>query len=317
MAGGLALRNDAETAAQRTVCSFCSTHIDPATVECAAVPSDVRAFKHEIFHIWRCPACRSLHCLENVDLRRYYTNYPIARTLSVPSRLTFENLLSRLTRHAYRYGSRLLDYGCGSGAFLEHLRERGYVDAAGYDPYSSVEGFRDRSRLKPAAFDYVLAQDVVGRVDDPRALFAELDRLVTPGGFVLVGTATADDISLNNYTRHWTQLHPPYHLHIYTQAALERLSAETGWAVLERVDRPYYDTKAKGLNAWTLTQHRWLTDGTLDASFEKVPETFRPSVRFALMAYFGYWYKRRTGEIAILFRKPAVSETHLPRVEGP
>jgi len=148
MSASLPRSNDAATTGQRVVCSFCGTRIDPATVECAAVPSNVRAFKHEIFHMWRCPTCRSLHCLETVDLRRYYTNYPIVRTLTPPARLMFDNLLSRLTMSGYTPQSRLLDYGCGWGTFLEHLRERGYHNAAGYDPYSGAEALRDPACLQ-------------------------------------------------------------------------------------------------------------------------------------------------------------------------
>lgn len=304
MAGALPLRNDAATAGERVVCSFCGTTIDPAHVECAAVPSNVRAFKHEVFHVWRCPECRSLHCLEAVDLRRYYTNYPIVRTLSAATRRTFDNLLSRLTKHGYRSESRLLDYGCGWGAFLEHLRERGYANAVGYDPYSGVEALRDPGCLKPASFDYVLVQDVVEHVEDARVLFAELNTYVKPGGYVLVGTPTADDIRLTNYVRHWTQLHPPYHLHIYTRTAVEALGAEAGWSAVELFDRPYYDTKTIGLNAWTVNKYQWFGDGTLDALFDTVPpEALQRSLRFRLMAYFGYWFRRNTGEIAILFRK--------------
>src|SRR5436309_7367902 len=162
--GAAALNGDAATATQRTVCSFCRTGIDPTSVECAAIPSNVRAFRHEIFHMWRCPGCRSLHCVENVDLRRYYTNYPIARALSRATRVTYENLLSRLTRHGYRVDSRLLDYACGSRLFLEHLREQGYVGAVGYDLCSGAEAVRDATCVGPAAFEYILAHDVVARV---------------------------------------------------------------------------------------------------------------------------------------------------------
>src|SRR4029077_9989899 len=97
MSASLPRSNEAATTGQRVVCSFCGTRIDPATVECAAVPSNVRAFKHEIFHMWRSPTRGSRHCLKPVDLRLYYTNYPIVRTLTPPARLMFDNLLSRLT----------------------------------------------------------------------------------------------------------------------------------------------------------------------------------------------------------------------------
>jgi len=305
MAATLPLSLDAATTGQRVVCSFCGTRVDPAQVERAEVPSNVRAFKHEVFHVWRCPTCRSLHCLEAVDLRRYYTNYPIVRTLTAPARMAFENLLSRLTKHGYAPGSRLLDYGCGWGTFLEHLRERGYHNAAGYDPYSGAEALRDPACLQPESFDYIVLQDVVEHVEDARVLFSELNTYLKPGGYILVGTPTADDIRLSRYITHWTQLHLPYHLHIYTRAALEKMGAERDWSVVNVFDRPYYDTKHPGLNARALNKYQWFGDGTLDACFDVVPPaTLRRSIRFMSMAYFGYWLKRKTGETAIMFQKP-------------
>ena len=217
MSSSLPRSSEAATTGQRVVCSFCGTKVDPAQVECAEVPSNVRAFKHEVFHVWRCPTCRSLHCLETVDLRRYYTNYPIVRTLTQPARLMFDNLLSRLTMSGYTPQSRLLDYGCGWGTFLGYLRERGYHNAVGYDPYSGAEALRDPACLRPETFEYIVMQDVVEHVEDARAVFSELDKYLKPGGYILVGTPTADDISLSHYIRHWTQLHAPYHLHIYTR----------------------------------------------------------------------------------------------------
>jgi SAM-dependent methyltransferase len=304
MAGVVPLEHEVSLPGDRVVCTFCGTRINPATVERAAVPSNVRAFKNEIFHAWRCPTCRSLHCLETVDLPRYYTNYPIVRTLTPPTCVSYDNLLSRLRKHGFGRESTLLDYGCGWGVFLRFLQERGCLNAVGYDPYSGVEALRDPRCLRPKAFDYIVLQDVIEHVEDPRAVFAELNGYLKPGGCILVGTPTADAISLADYEKHWTQLHLPYHLHIYTRAALKALGTEAGWTPAEIFDRPYYDTKTYGLNAWAVNKYQWFSDGTLDALFEHVPaEQLQRSVRFRLMARFGYWFRRNTGEIAILFRK--------------
>lgn len=289
----------------RTVCSFCQHTMDRSSADCVAVNSNVRAFKDETFHVWRCPQCESLHCLEVVDLRRYYTGYPIPKTLSAPIRPGLANTLQRLARRGLTKGSSLLDYGCGWGLFLTYLRECGYTNVHGYDPYSAVDAYHDPALLQPAAFDYVLLQDVVEHVEDPRVLFREMDGYLKPGGHVLVGTPCADGISLRKPVDYWLQLHPPYHLHMYSRAALTALGREQGWTVVDVYDRPYYDTKVVGLNARAAHQYQWFSDGTLDAMFEPVPPgTMRRSVKFMFMAYFGYWFNRKA-EMAMLFQKPA------------
>ena len=49
---------------------------------------------------------------------------------------------------------------------------------------------------------YIVLQDVVEHVEDARVLFSELNNYLKPGGYILVRTPTADDISLSDYARH-------------------------------------------------------------------------------------------------------------------
>lgn len=286
----------------RSTCAFCHHRPDPVDVEHAAVPSNVRAFKDQAFTVWRCPTCRSLHCRDIVNLETYYANYPIAKTLTDPMRVGLANTVARLQRHGLMQTSRVLDYGCGRGLLLQYLRECGYTNIVGYDRYS--DAFQDRAALRPAAYDVIVLQDVIEHVEDPRALLQELHTYLAPGGIVLVGTPRADHIRLKPHTRDWLQLHPPYHLHIYTRAALLQLGAEQGWTAAEFYDRPYYDTRTVWFNARVAAKYQRFGDGTLDALFEPVPlRTLRRSPTCLFWAYFGYWFPRHT-EMAVLFRKP-------------
>jgi 2-polyprenyl-3-methyl-5-hydroxy-6-metoxy-1,4-benzoquinol methylase len=288
---------------ERTACCVCRKEFDPARVESATVPSNVRAFRHETFNIWRCPDCRALHTREVVNLERYYTNYPLLKTLNDPARKAMSNSVRRLIEHGLSPDSALLDYGCGWGLFLEYLRELGYANARGYDPYSAVEAFHNPASLEPGTFDFIVLQDVVEHVEDLRVLFRELDAYLKPGGSVFVGTPCADGISLAKPMDYWLQLHPPYHLHIYSQAALVQLAAEQGWTAVDVHRRPFYETKQLGMNSRAVRKYQAFSDGTLDAFTEPVPiDRLRRSVRWRLWARFGYWFTLGA-EMTMLFRK--------------
>jgi hypothetical protein len=41
------------------------------------VPCNIRRFKDDIFTMWRCSGCGSVHCAEDADLPRYYADYPL------------------------------------------------------------------------------------------------------------------------------------------------------------------------------------------------------------------------------------------------
>ena len=45
--------------------------------EVGAVPCNVREFSKDLFTLWRCIGCGSLHCAEDADLDRYYAHYPL------------------------------------------------------------------------------------------------------------------------------------------------------------------------------------------------------------------------------------------------
>jgi len=289
--------------ATRTQCSFCFTRITPGDVESQTIPSNVRAHKHERFNLWRCPSCSTLHCLEVVDLPSYYRNYPLPTSYGPSDRLAFENLLSRFVRRGFSPEHRFLDYGCGQGHFLRFLREQGFERGQGYDLYSSIDAFRDRGVLEKARFDYILLQDVLEHVEDPRELIRELDSYVKPGGHILIGTPNADDIKLKRHRRHWNQLHPPYHLHVYTRRTLEALGVEHGWQVMDFYDRPFFDTKHFAVNSRALVSYQRFSDGTFDAVAERVRRRrlfLSPS--FMFFARFGYWFSPKA-DMAVMFRK--------------
>ena len=92
----------------------------------------------------------------------------------------------------------LLDFGCGTGAFLEHLEQFGAVSAVDSDA-SAVEFCHQRGRpevtLVPPgerlpfaddAFDLVTTLDVIEHIEDDVGALAELRRVLRPGGRLLV-----------------------------------------------------------------------------------------------------------------------------------
>jgi 2-polyprenyl-3-methyl-5-hydroxy-6-metoxy-1,4-benzoquinol methylase len=181
------------------------------------------------------------------------------------TRTVYTHYIRRLRRHGLEATHSILDYGCSEGLLLAYLRERGFEDCAGYDPYSSQ--FSD-SGVLAREYNAVICQDVIEHVEDPRELVGKLSRLVRPGGLLCIGTPRADGIDLLNPGPSLHSLHQPYHLHILSAAALMEIATDAGFVTEKLYVRDAYDTPYPFVNGPFLKAYLEAMDNTLDAGFE-------------------------------------------------
>lgn len=293
---------------QRLDCLICKYRVDPndesafSTFHC-----NIRSFIDEKFKVWRCPDCKTIHCLDVVDLDYYYAKFPIFQAkLTWTFRFTYGNLCRRLTKHGFSKAHSLLDYGCGAnGLFVQYLQERGFANSYGYDPYGTKDGFGDPTTLDRGPFDYISLQDVIEHVEDPHVLLSKLNSLLSPGGYILIGTPDAANLDLNrpDLPDNYNLVHVPYHLHIYTRESLESLGRCQGWEPVDFFERGYDDTPWLGFNVRTWNAYTSLLDGSVDVVFEplKLGKALT-SYKFLFYAIFGYWLSFHS-RMSIMFRK--------------
>jgi SAM-dependent methyltransferase len=300
-------QNSGNNLQQRLTCSICNYRLDKDNTSLLTkFNCNVRSFQDEVFHVWRCPQCRNIHCLEVVDLDLYYSKYPIASAVSSSTlRACFRNTIGRLQKHGFSKSHSFLDYGCGgNGLFVQYLQELGFTQSYGYDPYSSKQQFNDPEILQQAPFDYILLQDVIEHVEDPHSLLKKLDSLLVPGGYILIATSNADNIDLSkpHLAEYYNEVHVPYHLCIYTPEALEKLGNDQRWTMVEFFDRPFHDLMF-GMNSRAWNQYVRLLDGSLDVVYEplKIGKAIT-SIKFWFYAIFGYWISFRTN-MTMMLRK--------------
>lgn len=142
--------------------------------------------------------------------------------------------------------ARILDVGCGDGFHLGLLKEFGKpgwrlegVDAsaravaAGRKAGLAIhEGTVQSCDLPRNSFHLVLLIATIEHVDDPVAVLAGVQRLLAPGGRVIIvtdNTATADFRIFGG--RHWGGYHFPRHWNLFDRKTLAKLAAEAGLEV--------------------------------------------------------------------------------------
>lgn len=283
-------------------CKICgyTTHM-PTPSDLGRVRGNTTRFMNFQHRLWKCPKCSSIHNVDAVDFSDIYKDYPLNnRRLDVFARGTLGNLLKRLQRAGLKKEYSILDYGCGNGVLLQYLREQGYQDLSGYDPY--VEAFQ---RLPSSRrFDCVVANDVIEHVPDPRATVHECASLVKPGGLLYLGTTDSGPVDMGDLEPHIMRLHQPFHRVLITQESLKELALSTGFELVETYRRSYMDTLMPFSNYRFLDEFSKALGHNLDAALD--PSAGRVFLRKpGLLFYglFGYFFPSAY-EPAVVLRRP-------------
>jgi 2-polyprenyl-3-methyl-5-hydroxy-6-metoxy-1,4-benzoquinol methylase len=290
------------------ICNWCHARVD-GSVEEGIVRSNVRRFRNETFRLWRCPHCLGIHATDEVDLAHYYASYPFHSYPKVDwvARAMLANQLFRLRRAGLSKHHRILDYGCGGGAFVEFLRENGYEHAVGFDEY--CERYRDRSVLD-AEYDLVLSQDVIEHVPEPWDLLREFDRLIRPGGLVVIGTPNSEDVDLEDAEASVHALHQPYHRHIMSKRLVSTLAEPLGWELVRYYRTMFTNTLIPGANLRFIEHYLRINDDTADLGMEPIhfenPKFW--CFKTFYLALFGYFNAPELAFMAIYRAKQKVAQ---------
>jgi SAM-dependent methyltransferase len=177
-----------------------------------------------------------------------YTEGPIVPGGRLVARLAPSRaaIVAREIRHLpAKKGGRLLDVGCGSGAFLAHIQALGWR-AEGIDPDpTAVAQAREaglavtqrtvsdlHQEANRGSFDAVTLSHVIEHLHDPGGNLRLLYEFMRPGALLWIATPNLNGLGLRHFGAAWLGLDPPRHLVLFTRASLERLVGTAGFETL-------------------------------------------------------------------------------------
>jgi len=177
--------------------------------------------------IFRCAGCSLVY----TDNRRAIAGaslYPPFQQTDRPAVRHAHSLLSIFLRQRAAFvrsikpGGRLLDFGCGNGAFANWMAEQGY-DVVGLEPFSlgrpthleRLQLIREpfesvRERL--GAFDVVTLWHVLEHLRNPVQILKSLAEHLNPDGVLIVSVPNFRSWQRVVFQGSWFHLDPPRHL---------------------------------------------------------------------------------------------------------
>jgi len=139
-----------------------------------------------------------------------------------------------------RPGGRLLDVGCGSGAWLTAMHARGWsaegveldrdaVDVARAAGLDVRHGDLEQQHYPTGSFDAVTLCHVIEHLPGPQSTIAECLRVLSPGGTLVIATPNSASLSHRLYGKDWRGLEPPRHLSMFSMQSLNRVLLNAGF----------------------------------------------------------------------------------------
>lgn len=185
-------------------------------------------------------------------------------------------------------GGRLLEIGCGSGAMLKSMVERGWqAEGLDFDP-AAVANARQKGltvhlgsmgdqNFSAGSFDAIVMSHVIEHVPAPRTLLQECHRVLKPGGRLVMITPNTESLGHHLFGANWRGLEPPRHLHLFNLMAAKKLVTSCGFksasvtttvrcaneifiasrSVAETGGYRMGDMRTKSIQLWALSMQLW------------------------------------------------------------
>jgi SAM-dependent methyltransferase len=225
------------TNADSNTCRLCGTSRQQNIL------NDIITRYRDRFSLKKCEACSFVTTdpMPADDLlQRYYDlDYWQSEIVKSPSvlntiyKLRMKAIVSFIQENS-SYDSKLLDWGCGDGAFISLLRAAGFhcfgIDAyktGPNDPYifnTTIEkaDFHDES------FDIITCLHVLEHLADPLNSLKHALRLLKTDGLLIVEVPNLDSVGFRVFKRRWQPLEIPTHLNHFTPATLKKAFESAG-----------------------------------------------------------------------------------------
>jgi 2-polyprenyl-3-methyl-5-hydroxy-6-metoxy-1,4-benzoquinol methylase len=199
--------------------------------------------KYEKYFLVKCNTCSFIYSYkipENKELDIHYMHYGHYSYISPITLKRYDELL--LTFEKYKKTNKILDFGCGSGYFLERAKIYGwdvYGIESGTDAIATclkkginmlnTDEINNQDLIK---FDIIFSSEVIEHLSFPVSYLKMLSELIRHGGLLYITTPNFKCISRIFMKSKWTVLGYPEHLSYFTSRTLKKALRNNNFKIL-------------------------------------------------------------------------------------
>lgn len=156
--------------------------------------------------------------------------------------LFYLSRVNRVRLHIPKNGSRVLDYGCGSGKLVAQLNNSG-IKTIGFEPSSGARKIAkkqgipvyDKLMRGTKYFDLVMFWHSLEHTDSPADVIAKIKPILKVGGKLLIAVPNIDSLEAKFTREKWFHFSYPFHLVHFTPRAIKIMLDQNGFEI-ESID---------------------------------------------------------------------------------
>lgn len=165
------------------------------------------------------------------------TAYHIVRNYTLRSKIKLINKINGGE-------GRILDVGCGTGAFLESCKTAGWK-VVGMEPDPDVRTIAQKklqAEIKPnlnaiaeiQSFDIISLWHVLEHISNLNEVIPQLHKLLSDKGTLIIAVPNSDSYDAHYFKEYWAAYDVPRHLHHFTPSTIRPLFQKYGFKLVEQ-----------------------------------------------------------------------------------
>jgi len=208
------------------------------------------------FPIWECRSCKGRFTQDVPDtdeIGAYYASEEyvshtetkkglVNSAYHAVRKFTLQQKRKLVSRHSGKTAGRIMDVGCGTGAFLKVMQDAGWT-ITGLEPDAAARAKAvDRGvpahepseiyRLKDP-FDVITLWHVLEHVHDLHGYLDRIEQLLLPDGALFIAVPNYTSHDGQHYGQNWAAYDVPRHLYHFSPYSLRMLMAGHGLRVVQ------------------------------------------------------------------------------------